>query len=399
MMSLATTTDVRLSNLLKVYTALRAKSPMIKRQLAYDVELTFASVSSICNQLVDSGLARYVDKSIATGGRKAMAIEFVSDYAYALVLDMHHTEYIAMALVDLSNTVMSYHTCRLEENLSLEGLMESIRHCYETLVKDFTGKLYCLSVGVSAVYNELTGILLQASNPMLERVNLSMHLRSVFPEIPILIENDANLAVFSQQDPLKPEDSNQLFVFFTQGIGLGIIIQGKLYCGSNGFAGELGHLKLNGVDRKCNKCGNIGCMRTVVPLAAIARDLDEYNLLRQVGSLAYSEHLLERVEHEEQVAARVLYSAQKIGEVLAELFDIMNPSKIMLGGNNWKLYPFMAQTIRQTCRGLSNLAREVDLQIQFIQEPINSLMFKGAGEKAFRYFLETHIPEGKLFPI
>jgi len=95
----------------------------------------------------------------------------------------------------------------------------------------------------------------------------------------------------------------------------------------------------------------------------------------------------------------VLFSAQKIGEVLAELFDIMNPSKIMLGGNNWKLYPFMAQTIRQTCRGLSNLAREVDLQIQFIQEPINSLMFKGAGEKAFRYFLETHIPEGKLFPI
>lgn len=399
MMTVAKTTDVRLSNLLKVYTSLRANSPMIKRQLASEVELTFASVSSICNQLVDAGLARYVDKSIATGGRKAQAIEFVPDYAYALVLDMHHTEYIAMALVDLSNTVKCYHTCKLEENTSLENLMEAIRTCYETLVSDFSGQLYCLSVGVSAVYNERTGILLQASNPLLERVNLTMHLRSVFHELPILIENDANLAVFSQQDASRNEDSNELFVFFTQGIGLGVIIHGKLYCGSNGFAGELGHLKLNGVDRKCSKCGNVGCMRTVVPLAAIARDLDEYPLLQKIGSLAYSEHLLERVEREKEVAGRVLYSAEKIGEVLAELFDIMNPSKIMLGGNNWKLFPFMSQTIRQTCRGLSNLAREVDLQIQFIQEPINSLMFRGAGEKAFRFFLETHIPEGKLFTI
>lgn len=399
MKTVATTTDVRLSNLLKVYTSLRANSPKIKRQLADEVELTFASVSSICNQLVDAGLVRYVDKSIATGGRKAMAVEFVSDYAYSLVLDMHHTEYIAMALVDLSNTVLRYQTCKLDDKACLEGLMATIRSCYESLIKDFSGKLYCLSVGVSAVYNERTGILLQASNPLLERVNLTMHLRSVFPELPILIENDANLAAFSQQNFLKDNDSNELFVFFTQGIGLGVIIQGKLYCGSNGFAGELGHLKLNGVDRKCNKCGNVGCMRTVVPLAAIARDLDEYDLLRQIGSLAYSEHLLERVEKEEQVAQRVLYSAEKIGEVLAELFDIMNPSKIMLGGNNWKLFPFMAQTIRQTCRGLSNLAREVDLQIQFVQEPINSLIFRGAGEKAFRYFLETNIPAGKLFLI
>ncbi|MBJ2356369.1 ROK family protein [Sphaerochaeta sp. S2] len=389
-MALVTTTDVRLANLLKVYSALRVGSPMTKRQLAKEVELTFASVSSICNQLVDQGLARYEEESIFTGGRKAIAVEFVPEYAYALVLDMHHTEYIAMALVDLANTIVKTKRMSLPDSLTIEGLMDSIRSCSQSLLAECEGHLYCLSVGVSAVYNEQSKILLQASNPLLERVNLAMHLQSVFPNLPVLIENDANLAAFSQLDPFKPGHKNQLFVFFTQGIGLGIIIDGELYRGSHGFAGELGHLKLTGVDRKCSKCGNNGCMRTVVPLAAIARDLGEYEQLRQMGSLAYCDTLLSRLKDHE-ISERIEYTAQKIGEVLAEMFDVLNPDQIILGGNNWKLYPVMSKTIRQTCRQLSNLAREVDIQIQFVSEPINDLIFKGAGEKAFRFFTASGI--------
>jgi predicted NBD/HSP70 family sugar kinase len=392
-MTVVTTTDVRLANLLKVYASLRAKSPMTKRQLAQVVELTFASVSSICNQLVDLGLVRYVDESIFTGGRKAMAVSFASEFAYSLVLDMHHTDYIAMALVDLSNSIVKSRKAVVPEELTLESLMDCIRQCYLALVADCTGKLYCVSVGVSAVYNEQSQILLQASNPLLERVNLAMHLHTVFPDLPILIENDANLAAFSQLDPLKPGKRDQLFVFFTQGIGLGLIIDGQLYRGSHGFAGELGHLKLTGVDRTCSKCGNVGCMRTVVPLTSIARDLGEIDILRRSGSLAYCDHLLMRANQEPEVVQRIDYTAQKIGEVLAELFDILNPEQIILGGNNWKLYPLMGNTIRQTCRRLSNLAREVDIQIQFVSEPINDLIFKGAGEKAFRYFIESCVPE------
>lgn len=395
-MALVTTTDVRLANLLKVYSALRVGGPMTKRQLAKEVELTFASVSSICNQLVNQGLARYEEESIFTGGRKAVAVEFVPEYAYALVLDMHHTEYIAMALVDLANTIVKTKRMSLPDSLTIEGLMESIRSCSQSLLTECEGRLYCLSVGVSAVYNEQSKILLQASNPLLERVNLAMHLHSVFPDLLVLIENDANLAAFSQLDPLKPGHKNQLFVFFTQGIGLGIIIDGELYRGSRGFAGELGHLKLTGVDRKCSKCGNTGCMRTVVPLAAIARDLGEYDELRQMGSQAYCDTLLSRLNNHE-ISERIEYTAQKIGEVLAELFDVLNPDQIILGGNNWKLYPIMSNTIRQTCRKLSNLAREVDIQIQFVSEPINDLIFKGAGEKAFRFFTASGITGLRLF--
>lgn len=384
--------DLRQANLERIYSILRAKSPMTMRQLAQEVKLTFASVSTICTQLIDQQLIRVVDSSVATGGRKARSLEYVSNYAYTLMIDMHHTEYISMAFVTLSSTVVKRVFCTLDDGIGLEGLKRIVERCYLELKEDFEGKLFSVIVGVSAVYDEKAEILMQSSNPVLERVNLKAHLSPFFKDFPILIENDANLAAYSQLNPSVAKRENQLFLFFTQGIGLGLIIDGQLYRGARGFAGELGHLKLSGVERLCNKCGNVGCMRTVVPLAAIARDLDEYPMLRSIGSARYCDHLLARAETEVLVHERILFTAQKIGEILAELFDILNPARIFLGGNNWKLYGLMSQEICQTTRGLSNLAREVDLQIQFVEEPINDLLAKGVGEMAFRYFVASHLP-------
>ena len=396
-MIINTTTDVRVANTINVYSTLRSHGALTRRQLTSIVDLTFASVSSICNDLLKEGMIHQDDRTFATGGRNAQRLSFVSDFAYAVVLDMHHTEYVMMALADLSNTVVKTVRRSIAEVRTLEDLLDVIKECYDELVHNFDNKIYCISVGVSAVYRHEHEILLQSSNPLLERVNLAMHLRQIFPHLPILIENDANLAAYGQLPMIPNSTNNHLFLLFTQGIGLGLIVDGKLYQGSHGFAGELGHLKVTGVELVCSKCGNVGCMLTVVPLTTIARDLNESNLLKEVGSLAYSDHLLERAKTEPVVRERILFSAEKIGEILAELFDIINPQRILLGGNNWKLYPMMSQVVRQTCRTLSNLAREVDLEIQFVEEPINSLICRGAAEYAFYYFTRTSIPDPILF--
>lgn len=396
-MTITTTTDVRVANTIKVYSALRENGPMTRRQLADAVDLTFASVSSICSTLLDQGMLVSVPKPFATGGRNAQALSFVPEFAYSVVLDMHHTDYIIIALVDLSNRVLTQKRAETAHITSIEALGEAIAKLYQDVTKGFEGKLFAISIGVSAVFSQQRGVLMQSSNPLLERVDLKMHLRNYFPHLPILIENDANLAAYSQLKAMPNGQSNHLFLLFTQGIGLGVIVDGKLYHGSHGFAGELGHLKLTEVDRVCSKCGNVGCMRTVVPITTIAQDLGDERLLKEIGSLAYSTQLLERSKNEPRVVERIEFTALKIGEVLAELFDILNPQRILLGGNNWKLYPLMSNTIRQRCRTLSNLAREVDLQIQFVDEPINQLIITGAAEHAFTYFTQNNIPVPQLF--
>lgn len=397
--SVVTTSDVRSSNMLKVYLTLRDRGSMTKRALAQETSLTFASVSSICNQLLEQGLISDKEKSISTGGRNAAIYSFSPNYAYFLVVDLHHTEFLTIGLVNLSKEVVKNYRVDFPKERTLETLLRTINEGYAHLKEGVQGKIVCLLVCVSAVYNQQNKMILQSSNPILERVNLSMHLREHFPSIPILIENDANLVAYSQHDPFNSRNKHLLFVFFTQGVGLGIIIDGKLYRGANGFAGELGHLQITGVDTVCDKCGQIGCLRTVAPLASIAKDLGDAPLLRSLGSQAYCEYLLTEAQDNKEVQERIHLAAEKIGVLLAELCDIMNPNQIILGGNNWKLFPVMSQTIKETCRGVSNLAREVDVQISFLNHSCNELIFQGASEKGFRHIIETGIPFDLFLPI
>ncbi len=390
--SVGTTSDVRSANMLKVYLALRDRGPLTKRELAHDTNLTFASVSSICNQLLALNLITGEENSISTGGRKAAMFSFSPNYAYFLVVDLHHTEFLTIGLVNLAKEVIQNYRVDFCKENTLEDLLRMINEGYERLRQGLVGNVVCLLVCVSAVYNQQNKMILQSSNPTLERVNLAMHLREHFPSIPILIENDANLVAYSQHDPFNSSNKHLLFVFFTQGVGLGIIIDGKLYRGANGFAGELGHLQVTGVDTVCDKCGQVGCLRTVAPLASIARDLGDTALLRSLGSQAYCEHLIEQSSVDEVVRRRIHLAAEKIGVLLAELFDIMNPNQIILGGNNWKLFPMMSPIIKESCRGVSNLAREVDIQISFLHHSCNELILQGASEKGFRHIIDSDNP-------
>jgi predicted NBD/HSP70 family sugar kinase len=187
---------------------------------------------------------------------------------------------------------------------------------------------------------------------------------------------------------------NLLFIFLTQGVGLGIMIDGKLYRGSNGFAGELGHIKVSGVIKKC-KCGGIGCLRTVATLESIAQDLHELDILHGTGTSAeYAASLSARyTENDPRIVERVNLSAQKLGEVMAELFDLFNPQEIVLGGNMSALFPQLKQIMRDQCRRLSNLATAVDLQIRYIDIPTYELVLSGGAERMFQYWLETAFPK------
>jgi len=195
-----------------------------------------------------------------------------------------------------------------------------------------------------------------------------------------------------------PSIRNLLFIFFTQGIGLGIMIDGRLYRGTNGFAGELGHLKVSGVQKVCSKCGGTGCLRTVATLESIAQDLGELDMLMSMkSSVDYAKDLAERYKSgDSAVIERVNLSALKIGEVMADLFDLFNPQEIVLGGNMSELFPYISGTIKNQCRSLSNLAREVDLMIRFIDRPTYDLVMTGGSEKLYQHWLETAFPKLSL---
>ncbi len=341
-------------------------------------------------EAAEAGLLRASDTLESTGGRKAACITFVPDYAYCVAVDLHHTQHGYVALVDLLGKTYRRERFEILSTDTLETLLGRVRSAFHHITGLETTPLRLLGVcvGISAVMSEKNGLVLQSSNALFERIQLGRYLEEVFPGLPIIVDNDANLACLSQT--IDSADLNRLFVFFTQGIGLGITINGQLYRGADGFAGEFGHIKVTGNDRQC-KCGHPGCLRTVATLESIAADLGETEILdRMETSLDYALHISQRYEAgEEKVVARLDYAAEKIGEALAALSDLFNPQEIVLGGNMGVVFPFIRQQIWQSSRSYSKLARSVDTSIRTISVPAHELVIKGASERVFRYWLET----------
>ncbi len=374
-------------NVKRIYNILRENSQMTKSELARESHLSFVSVSKICSSLEESGLVEVSDKGARTGGRKAALITFKPDSLWSIAIDIHRTDHMEMGILDLNNKIIDRKGFEIPESVNLEEILHLIEEGIRILSLEGARIIIGICIGISAVYDPKSSILLQSSNSIFERVNLVRYLQEKLPEHHFIIENDANLASLSQAG-LPSHVNNQLFLFFTQGIGLGIIINGELYRGTNGFAGELGHIKVTGFSKSC-KCGGNGCFRTVATLYSIAEDLGELNLLKKIKNKKYSEQLLNRYMNEERdVVDRVNLTIEKIGEVLADLFDLFNPEEIILGGNMTSILSHQISSIRKGCRQLSNLAREVDIQIRVMDKPSNDLVLQGAGERVFRYWFD-----------
>lgn len=119
-----------------------------------------------------------------------------------------------------------------------------------------------------------------------------------------------------------------LYIKASHGIGAGLVLNGDTYRGSIGLAGEIGHTQLPGADRWC-RCGNRGCLETVVPIAQVQRQLQHTRVLNTFPE----EGLTLASLSEDPVAARVFTEAGRtLGRVLAELCNCLNPAAIILGG-------------------------------------------------------------------
>lgn len=374
-------------NVKRIYYLLRQNSKMTKSELAREAQLSFVSVSKICTTLEESGLVDISENRARTGGRKAAIITFKSIAMWTIAIDIKRTDFMEIGLLDLNNNIHERIGFKLPDDICLEVILDLITRGIDQLTLDRTREVIGICLGISAVYDSKTEIILQSSNAVFERVNLVRYLNEKIPEYSFLLENDANLASLSQAR-IRNDIQNQLFVFFTQGIGLGIIINGKIYRGANGFAGELGHFKVTGNSKTC-KCGALGCFRTVATLKSMAEDLNEIDLLNKSRQNEYAQSLLSRYDlGARDVIDRIDLTAEKIGEVLAVLFDLFNPEEILLGGNISPLLPSMITKIRNKCRFSSNLAKEVDIRVRIVETPTQDLVLQGGGERAFRHWFD-----------
>ncbi len=325
-----------------------AGGPIARARLTEISGLNKSTVGNLLMPLEAWGFVRETGMQIVGPGRPGTLIDINPDAGRIVGVEIG-VDFISVVLADLKANVVWQR--QVDTNGAAKPGRPQIMVQAEALVREAvqqaeesSRRVLGIGLGVPGLVDHETGTLLFAPNLGWKDVPLREMWGAAFG-VPVIVENEANAAALGER-MLGAAKQNDHFIYLSAGVGLGggLVIDGKLYGGVGGFAGEIGHMTLVPDGPQCN-CGNRGCWETLVGPTAIN------DRVRQAAALGQTPLLLAlpevngdvtaiRMRHvlaaAEQGEVAVLHVLDEVGRYLgigiASLVNAFNPSLVVLGG-------------------------------------------------------------------
>lgn len=198
-----------------------------------------------------------------------------------------------------------------------------------------------VGVGVPGLVNPQTGrVVISSDLPAVVREDLRSTL-SDSTGLPVTLDNDANAGALGEYTVGAGRGSrNMFYVTIGTGIGGALVLDGKLWRGASGFAGEFGHITIDPEGVECT-CGNIGCLETVASAPNIVRRTHERLMRDSTSSLSRlglnKNFTAADIAHEAKngddfAALMMARTGRSIGTAIAAVINLLNTERIVLGG-------------------------------------------------------------------
>jgi predicted NBD/HSP70 family sugar kinase len=181
----------------------------------------------------------------------------------------------------------------------------------------------------------------------------------------VLVDNDANLGALAERWWGAGRDvDNFAYVKLATGIGAGFLVDGKIYRGASGIAGEIGHISIDPKGPRCG-CGLRGCLVTAVGSQALLRRARELLKEQPDSTLAGREFGITILEDAalsgDALALQVVReAAENLGVAVAGLLNLLNPTLVIVGGGLSRLGDVLLEPLRRTVRSRT-LATSVEV--------------------------------------
>lgn len=218
-------------------------------------------------------------------------------------------------------------------------------------------QLIGIGVGAPGFVETETGYIFQAVNIGWSDYQLGEILKEL-SGLPVYVENDANLAAIGENwKGSGNRADNMIAITLGTGVGGGIVAAGKVLNGTNGMAGEIGHITVEPGGAPCN-CGRNGCLETVASASGISRLAKEYclehpdkdsefvKLYAKNGKLSSKEVFDLAAAGSEEARRVVEYVADVLGLAIANMAAVTNPSRIVIGGGVSKAGDLLLEPLR-----------------------------------------------------
>lgn len=292
--------------------------------------LSRMTVATRIDALLDAGLIIESGTARVAAGRPSRRLEFNTAHAHVIAASVD-TTHTTVALADLAGRVL------LEDRVQM-AVADGPDQTLDAIAQHSTQLL--LRAGITQ--DDVAAIALSIPGPVdpdTERPSqppimpgwdaypIPDHLKDALG-VSVLVSNDADAAALGEQRAAHPDSRSLCFLKVSSGIGTGIVLGGRVYRGTDGGAGDIGHVKISGHGDLLCQCGSHGCLAAAASGRAVARALSDLGKpaasASDVG--AYLAAGDPDATHLTQKAGRV------IGEVVATVVSLLNPSEVVVGG-------------------------------------------------------------------
>lgn len=370
------------------------KSFLLKRKIIFELatnkELTVTDLSNILNisnptvtkcigELIEDGYVCDLGKIETSGGRRPQSYGLINESGYFLGVDLLD-EYINFVLLDINKNQL---IIEMGYEFKVENTYESLDKLADVIcdfvAKNGINKDKILGIGMSlrGRVDSSTGHSYNVFNfdprPLSELMTLKTGIATI-------IENDTRAMAYAEWNLCGNEGSqNVLFINASKGIGVGIIIGGKLFYGKSGFSGEFGHIPFFDNQMICH-CGKKGCLETEASGEALKRIFIE-SLEKGASSI-----LSEKYKRGEKISLRDIMEAagkddvlsielitnvgEKLGRGIGVLINLFNPELVVVGGVLSSVSDYLMLPIRTSLNkySLSLVNRDSQLVVSKLGE-------------------------------
>lgn len=338
-MAVAKRNLIRAINRFKIINTIRIHELISRVDIAKSTGLSQAAITGITADLIKEGLLFEKEAGESIGGRRPILLALNPDGAFTIGVYLS-IQHINVAIVNLEATILATHTFPLKEkNCSPEKIADEIFHAVQECIwkANFSRKqISGIGIAIPGLVDSSTGLIRFLPNYQWNKVNLRDIVHKKIG-IPTYIENSANTLTLAEQWFGGGKGINNFIVItLEQGVGMGVVINGQLYHGQKGIAGEFGHTTVNPNGPLC-RCGKKGCLEAIVGNHAILR---EAVTAAEKGKWKPENHdkitideIIQKARKGETCLKKIYAKAgQVLGIGLANLIELFNPAKIIISG-------------------------------------------------------------------
>lgn len=331
--------------------------------LSKELDLSIPTVTKFIGEMYEDGYINDYGKLETNGGRHPCLYGLNPESGYFVGVDIKKFA-INIGIINFKGDFMELKTDIPYKFENTPEAMEELCRLIQTFINDTkinTEKILNININISGRVNPESGYSFSQFNfseqPLAEVLTRKIG-------YPVCLDNDTRAMTYGEylQGCVKGE-KNIIFVNISWGLGIGIIIDGKVYTGKSGFSGEFGHVNVFDNEILCH-CGKKGCLETEASGSALHRILLERikngessilsNRIDIVDSPLTLDEIIVAVNKEDLLCIEIVEEiGQKLGKQIAGLINIFNPELVIIGGTLSITEDYITQPIKTAVRKYS----------------------------------------------